>query len=78
MINEREARIHRSGGATDLGDDGVRVAGIAHFEIVVKVPKDLGIVIVSARLRPLVEALVFCVLDYTNDFEIGGMRRIAT
>src|SRR5690242_12820227 len=54
----------------------MRVAGIAHLEIVVKVPKDLGIEIISARLRPLVEALVFCVLDHANDFEIGGMRRI--
>src|SRR5690348_14339798 len=55
----------------------MRVAGIAHLEIVVKVPKDLGIEIVSARLRPFVEALVLCVLDHTNNFEIGGMRRIA-
>src|SRR6266550_8949009 len=55
----------------------MRVAGIAHLEIVVKVLKDLGIEIVSARLRPLVEALVFCVLDHTNDFEIGGMCGIA-
>src|SRR5438876_961936 len=50
---------------------------VAHLEIVVKVLKDLGIEIVSARLRPLVEALVFCVLDHTNDFEIGGMCGIA-
>src|SRR5207244_2566160 len=76
-VNEREASIHRSASAADLGDNGMSVAGIAHLEIIVKVLKDLGIEIVSARLRTLVEALVFCVLDHTNDFEIGGMRRIA-
>src|SRR6184192_1637018 len=55
----------------------MRVAGIAHLEIVVKVPEDLGIEIVSTRLRSLIEAFVLCVLDHTNDFEIGGIRGIA-
>ncbi len=70
LIDGWQAGIDRRCRAANFGHDGALIAGIADFEVVVKLTKNLGVEIVSRRLRTLVEGHVFCVLDNADDFEI--------